>query len=65
VGLDVGWLLGEVERGGADVEGVRKIVDRICGEGLGERVQGRVRLTDRGILVADGVAGEMMGLVPS
>jgi hypothetical protein len=55
--------MGEVGRVGGDVEGVRCVLDRICGEGLGEIVQGRVRLTDRGILMADGVAGEAMGLV--
>jgi hypothetical protein len=36
------------------------VMDRLCGQGLGERVGDRFRLTDAGILVADGVAGEMM-----
>ncbi len=62
-GLDEGWLLGEAGRVGADAGKLKEEMDRLCGEGLGERVGGRLRLTDSGMLLADGITGGLMELV--
>lgn len=62
-GLDEGWLMGEVLRVGADVGRVREELDGMVVKGLGERVSGRFRLTDAGVLLADGLAGAVMGVV--
>lgn len=62
-GLDEGWLMGEVGRVGADGSRVREELDGMVAKGLGERVGGRFRLTDAGVLLADGLAGAVMGVV--
>lgn len=62
-GLDEAWLMGRAGAVGVDAGGMLRVVDRLCAEGLALRSAGWVRLTDAGMLLADGLAGELMDLV--
>lgn len=64
-GLDEARLMKRVAEVGASVEAVRDAIRAWQSKTLATQANGRICLTDGGILIADALAGELMELVDS
>jgi oxygen-independent coproporphyrinogen-3 oxidase len=62
-GIDAGGVLSEAERLGVAAARLERLAARYCDSGHLRIARGRWVLTDAGILIADGIAAEFMGLI--